>query len=513
MSLIKSIATVGGHTMISRVLGYIRDSLIAYYVGANAVSDAIQMSIKIPSLFRRLFAEGAFNAAFVPMFSGELATKGKESAKNFAEQSIVILSLFLITLVALVEIFLPEFVGLLAPGLEKTSIRFTLILEYTRITFPFIIFISMCAILGGVLNSLERFAAPASASSIGNLCIITTLYLFVNAGKTPGHVVSWGFLLCSILQFIWLYTFCVASGMKLKLRKPKITPQMKEFFQKLLPGMIGAGILQINVLVDTMMCSYLPVASISYVSNADRINQLPLGIVGVAMGIVLLPLLSKQFRQELFEEAISTQNRATELVLLLTVPSAVALYIYAQPFVAFLYGHGKFMENPQNVIQTANTLSAFCLGLPAYVLVKVFSSSFFARRDTVTPVIIGLISVLINICINLLLMDKYQHVGIAFGTAVASWVNVILLFMILKKRKSIVLDAHTLSTIPKILISAFIMGIVIYFAQPYFIENIEQKTFFYKMLIVITLITIGVASFFIPSYFLKCINLNNVIKK
>ncbi len=513
MSLIKSIATVGGHTMISRILGYIRDSLIAYYVGANAISDAIQMSIKIPSLFRRLFAEGAFNAAFVPMFSAELATKGKDAAKNFAEQSIVILSIFLIFLVILVQIFLPEFVGILAPGLEKTSQRFTLILEFTRVTFPFIIFISMCAILGGVLNSLERFAAPASASSIGNLCIITTLYLFVNVGKTPGHVVSWGFLMCSILQFIWLYAFCIAAGMPLKLRKPQFTTQMREFFQKLLPGMIGAGILQINVLVDTMMCSYLPVASISYMNNADRINQLPLGIVGVAMGIVLLPLLSKQFRQELFEEAISTQNRATEFVLLLTIPSSIALYIYAKPFVAFLYGHGKFMENPENIIQTANTLSAFSLGLPAYVLVKVFSSSFFARRDTVTPVVIGLISVLLNIGINLLLMDKYQHVGIAFGTAISSWVNVILLFMILRKRKSIVLDQQILKTIPKILLSALIMGIVIYFIQPYFIEDIEHKTFFYKMSIVFILITVGISSFLIPSYFLKCIHVKNIIKK
>ncbi len=512
MALLKSIMTISGHTMISRILGYVRESLIATYVGANAITDALNIAIKIPSLFRRLFAEGAFNAAFVPMFSGNLATKGKQSAKVFAEHSIVILGLFLTVMVLVIELFMPEFIGLLAAGFSKTPERLELAIEFTRITFPFILFISISAILGGVLNSLEKFAAPAAAASIGNLCIIFVIYFFVNSGKSPGHVLSWGVLFSSICQLAWLYFFCAYAGMPLKFRVPKLTPEMKEFFRKLLPGMVGAGILQINLVVDMRLCSYLPEASVSYLNLADRINQFPLSMVGVAMGVALLPLLSKQLRQGNLNEAITTQNRATELVLFLTLPAAIAFVIYADLFVSLLYGYGKFLDHPGNIPQTARTLAAFSFGLPAYVMVKVFSSTFFARSDTLTPVIIGLISVVVNIVINLYLMGPYQHVGIAMGTAIASWINAILLIIVLQKRRMFVFDSQFLSRIPKILCASAIMGVVIYCIQPYFDVYIVGGSVLGKIDVLFALLFASAISFLTPAYFLKCIDLKNIRK-
>ena len=512
MALLKSIMTISGHTMISRILGYVRESLIATYVGANAITDALNVAIKIPSLFRRLFAEGAFNAAFVPIFSGDLATKGKGSAKIFAEHAIMILLIFLTIMVVLAEFFMPQVIGFLAAGFMKTPERLQLSLEFTRITFPFILFISISAILGGVLNSLERFAAPASAASIGNLCIIFIIYFFVNSGKSPGHIVSWGVLLSSICQLSWLYFFCAYAGIPLKIRIPKLTPQMKEFFRKLLPGMFGAGILQINLVVDMRLCSYLPEASISYLNLADRINQFPLSMVGVAMGVALLPLLSRQVRQGNFDEAIATQNRATELVLFLTLPAAIAFVIYPELFVSLLYGYGKFLDHPGNIIQTSRTLAAFSFGLPAYVMVKVFSSTFFARSDTVTPVVIGLISVVMNIAINLYLMTLYQHVGIAIGTAIASWINAILLIIVLQKRHMFIFDSQFLSRIPKILCASTIMGVVIYCIQPYFEVYIIGGSVLVKIGVLFALFFVSATSFLIPAYFLKLADLKNIRK-
>ena len=506
MALMRSMMTVGGHTMISRILGYARDNILAQVIGAGAVTDAFFMALKLPSIFRRLFAEGAFNAAFVPMFAGNLAAKGKQSAKVFAEHAIMILALFLLFMVISVECFMPEFVKILAPGFEKTPERLMYTIEFTRITFPFILFISVSAILGGILNSLDRFAAPASAQSVGNLIIIGALYFFSHYAVNAGYIAAWGALASSLAQFVWLYFFCVLAGVPIKLRVPKLTPEVKEFFKKLLPGMVGAGVVQINLLVDVWLGSYLPEASISYLNYADRVNQFPLGIIGVAMGVALLPLLTKQIRQGEIAEAVFTQNRATEFALLLTIPAAVAIMIYADSFVALLYGYGKFLEHASNIDQTAYTLGAFCVGLPAYVLIKVFSSSFFARQDTVTPVAIGSISVLVNLVINWQLMKYYQHVGIALGTAIASWVNVILLAGILKRRKMMILDRQLLTSTPKILLSAGIMGVLIYYIEPYFGGAIIQGAFWEKMFILSILLVVGLIGFLLPAYFLKAID-------
>ena len=506
MSLMRSMLTVGGHTMIGRILGYVRDGLSANLLGAGILSDAFLYAVKIPGLFRRLFAEGSFNSSFVPIFAGTVATQGKQQAKIFAEHAITILAIFLTLLVLLVEFFMSDFISFMAPGLLKTPETFRYAIEFTHITFPFIIFISMSAILGGILNSVDRFAAPASAQSIGNLLIIFFFIFLVGSTETPGHLAAWGNLGAGISQFFWLYFFCAYAGIILKFRIPKFTPQIKEFFKKLLPGMIGSGVVHINLFVDLWLSSSLPEKGITYFNYAERVSQLPLSIIGVAIGIALLPMLTKQIRQDKLKEAIFTQNRATEFVLLCTIPIAIGLMIYSNAFVGLIYGHGKFLEHSGNIPQTAYALCGFCIGIPAYVLMKVFSSTFFARKDTTTPVIIGLISVISNFVLNWYLMQYYQHVGIAIGTSIASWINALLLAASLKNKKMMIIDQQLIKNTPKILLSATIMGTVIYYIEPYFSNYAPSIGFFGKALTLSLLVSIATITFLIPAYLLKCID-------
>ncbi len=506
MSLMRSMLTVGGHTMIGRLLGYVRDGLSANILGAGILSDAFLLAVKIPGIFRRLFAEGAFNSSFVPIFSGTMATQGKQEAKLFAEHSITILAIFLTILVIGIEYFMPIFISFMTPGLLKTPEKLKYVIEFTHITFPFIIFISMSAILGGILNSIDRFAAPASAQSIGNLLIIIFFIFLVGFTQTPGHLAAWANLGAGVIQFIWLYFFCAYAGIILKFRIPKFTPQVKEFFKKLLPGMIGAGVVHINLYVDLLLSSYLPEGGVTYFNYAERVSQLPLSIIGVAIGIALLPMLTKQMRQNELKEAIFTQNRATEFVLLCTIPIAIGLMVYSDGFVALIYGHGKFLEHSGNIHQTAYALCGFCVGIPAYVLMKVFSSTFFARKDTTTPLIIGLISVVANFVLNWYLMQYYQHVGIAIGTSIASWINALLLAAVLKKKNMMVIDAQLKKNTPKILISATIMGILIYYIEPYFLESMISGGFVWKAFALTLLVSIATAAFLIPAHLLKCVD-------
>lgn len=509
MALMRSMMTVGGHTMISRVLGHVRDAVSANILGAGVLSDAVLIAIKIPGLFRRLFAEGAFNSAFVPIFAGELASKGKQQAKVFAEHAVMVMFLLLTAIVLMVEFFTPQFVNFLAPGFLKTPERLQYAIEFTRITFPYIIFISMSAIFGGVLNSMDRFAAPASAQSIGNLLIIFFYVFLAGITQTGGHLAAWGNLGSGIIQFFWLYFFCVHAKIPLKIRMPRLTPQVKEFFKKLLPGMIGAGVAQINLIVDIWLSSTLPEGSVTYINYGERVSQLPLSIIGVAMGIVLLPMLTKQLRQEELDKALFTQNRATEFVLLASVPVAVALMLCSYAFTSLIYGHGKFVDHPGHLIQTSQTLAAFCIGMPAYTLMKVFSSSFFARKDTTTPVVIGLISVGVNFAINWHLMQYYQHVGIAIGTSIASWFNALLLAAFLKKKKMMVLDAQLIRNTPKILISAAIMGMSVYFVQSFL--QVHQAGFFLKFGSLLILMAVATVTFIIPAKLMKCLDVKSMM--
>jgi putative peptidoglycan lipid II flippase len=432
MTLLRSIATVGGYTLISRFLGFARDILIAAILGAGPVADAFFVAFKLPNFFRRLFAEGAFNAAFVPLFSGRLASDGLLAAQTFAASVLSVMVAFLYVFVTLLQIAMPLLMYGFAPGFTDDPDKFQLTVELTRITFPYLLFISLVSLLGGILNSLGRFAAAAATPIILNIVLIGALIGATPHLPTAGHALAWGVAFAGVAQFVWLVIACHRAGMPLPLHRPRLSPGVRRVLRLMLPGAVGAGVVQINLLIDIVIASLLPTGAVSYLYYADRVNQLPLGVVGIAIGTALLPLLSRQLREGASEDARNSMNRGIEVALLLTVPAAAALLVIAGPIITVLFERGEF--SAQTATATAQALMAYAIGLPAYVLIKVLGPGYFSREDTVTPVKIAIVCVAVNVILNLTLIHILAHVGIALATALSAWLNAFLLAWILRKR-------------------------------------------------------------------------------
>lgn len=456
MALLRSIATVGGMTMVSRVLGFVRDILVAAVLGAGPVADAFFVAFKFPNLFRRLFAEGAFNLAFVPLFAGQLETDGEKEAKVFAEQAFAVLLTVLMVFVAAVEVAMPWLMHLLAPGFVGDPQRFDLAVVLTRITFPYLLFISLVSLMAGVLNSLGKFAAAAATPILLNLCLIGAVLVVAPLMPTPGHALAWGVAGAGVVQFVWLFVHCARAGMRLRLRRPRLTERVRLLVRRMVPVAVGAGIYQLNLVIDMVIASLLPTGSISFLFYADRVTQLPLGVVGVAVGTALLPLLSRQLRAGDEAAASTSQNRALEFALLLTLPAAVALFVIADPVIRVLFERGAF--GPEEAAATGRALAVYALGLPAYVLVKALSPGFFAREDTKTPVKVAAVAMVVNLVFNLLLMGPFLHVGIAMATVISSWLNAGLLAFILHRRGHLVLDGRLKGRLPRQALAALAMG-------------------------------------------------------
>ncbi len=462
MALLRSIATVGGYTMMSRLLGFARDILIAAILGAGPVADAFFVAFKLPNFFRRLFAEGAFNAAFVPLFSGRLATDGFDAARAFAMSVMSVMAVFLYLFVTALQIAMPWLMYLFAPGFADDPQKFALAIDLARITFPYLLFISLVSLLGGVLNSLGRFAAAAATPIILNLVLIAAILGATPFLPTPGHALAWGVAAAGIAQFLWLVVACHRAGMSLPLPRPRLSPGVKRLLRLMLPAALGAGVVQVNLLIDVIIASLLPTGAVSYLYYADRVNQLPLGVVGVAIGTALLPLLSRQLREGKGSEAQYSMNRGIEVALLLTVPGAAALLVISEPIIAVLFQRGAF--GPAETAATAHALMAFAVGLPAYVLIKVLGPGYFAREDTATPVKIAVVCVVVNIALNLLLIQVLAHVGIALATALSAWLNAMLLGTILRRRGHHALDARLRGRVLRIVAASAGMAAVLWLA-------------------------------------------------
>jgi putative peptidoglycan lipid II flippase len=460
LSIVKSALTVGGLTGISRILGFVRDLMIAAVLGAGAAADAFFVSFKLANLLRRLFAEGAFNAAFVPLFAKAHEGEGDEAARRFAEEALAVMTTVLLVVVLLAQLAMPWLVRGLAPGFEVEGDRYGLAVELSRITFPYLMFISLAALFSGVLNSIGRFAHAAFAPIILNLVLITTLLLASLHPLTPAHSLAWGVFVAGILQLAWVAVAAKRNGMGLRLRLPKITPRLKRLFKLMVPGAIGSGVYQINLVIDTLFASTLPVGAVSYLFYADRLNQLPLGIIGIAIGTVILPLLARQLRGGQDNAANYTQNRAIEMGLLLTLPAAAALIVLAEPIIQVLFERGAF--GPEATAATAAALVAFSLGLPAYVLIKVLVPAFFAREDTATPVKVAAVCLVANVGLILLFIGSLAHVGIALATALANALNVTFLALILHRRGYLRMDGKLKRTLPRIALATVIMAITLF---------------------------------------------------
>jgi putative peptidoglycan lipid II flippase len=459
MALLRSVATVGSYTLLSRVCGFIRDILMAAILGAGPVADAFFVAQRLPNLFRSLFAEGAFSAAFVPLFAGTMAERGRASARVFAEDALAVLLAALLVFVLLGEIFMPAIMAVIAPGFGDDPNKFGLAVDLARITFPYLLFIALVALQGGVLNSVDRFAAAAATPILLNLFLIAALVMMDRFGWRDGRALAWAITAAGFAQFLWLLVSCARAGLALRLPVPRFTPQVKRTLAVMAPGTVGAGVTQLNLLISTALASLLPGGSVSFLYYADRLNQLPLGVVGIAVGTAILPPLSRQIRLGHIADAVGTQNRGLELALLLTLPAAVALAVLAIPILAVLFQRGAF--SPADTAATAAALSAYAAGLPAFVLVRVLAPGFFARHNTATPVKVAIAAMATNLFLTLVLMQFLAHVGIALATTVAGWVNALTLLILLVRRGHFRFDERARRNLPRIGAAALGMGFVL----------------------------------------------------
>jgi putative peptidoglycan lipid II flippase len=453
MALLRFSATVGGYTLISRILGYARDILIADILGAGVIADAFFVAFKVPNLLRRLFAEGAFNLAFVPLFAGKLESEGREKAMLFAEQALAMLLYSLLALVAIAEATMPWLMYALAPGFADDPAKFELAITLTRISFPYILFISLVSLLGGVLNSMHRFAAAAAAPILLNICLIAALIGLARATETPGHALAIGVSGAGVIQLVFLYGACRRAGISIRLRLPRLSPAVKRLFVLMAPVAVGAGVAQIGVLIDMIFASHIE-GAVSFLYYADRVNQLPLGVIGVAIGTALLPMMTRELRAG--GDGQANQNRAMEAALLFALPAAVALMVIAEPLMVVLFERGAF--DARASAMSANALIAYAGGLPAFVLIKVLAPAFFAREEPKVPVRIAILCVVVNAGLNGILIWPLGHVGVALATSLSGWLNVALLLGALGRRGYFRPDARLKRRIPRMILAAAVMA-------------------------------------------------------
>lgn len=515
MGLLRATGTIGGLTLVSRILGMVRDMLVARYLGAGLASDAFLIAWRLPNLFRALFAEGAFAAVFVPMFNRTMAEgdkldpgSGKAAAVAFAGQILsvlfpVVLVFTLIMMVAAAPVVWSMTGGFPDGGPEK----FDLAVNLTRITFPYLALISLVSLLGGILNSLDRFWVNAAAPVLLNVCMIGAVIFF--RGDTPvetAYTQAVAVTISGLAQLLWLMWSCRQAGVVLKLGMPRLSPQVKRMLALIGPAALGAGAIQFNLLISTSLAArFLPQGAVSYLYYADRLNQLPLGLIGIGVGTAILPALSRQIGSGNEDAASHTQNRALELALFLALPAAVALCISAVPLIRGLLEHGAFTA--ADTIGTAGALSAFALGVPAYVLIKVLTPGFYARQDTKTPVRVAVFSMLFNLVGNLVLIWPLGHVGVAVSTAVAAWVNVLVLYWLLHRRDQLRMDARFKTKAIRIIGASAAMGVALWFLNPlldpYMARSVTERVVALMLLCGIGGLVYGVAALFLRTYALS----------
>jgi putative peptidoglycan lipid II flippase len=507
MNLIKSTGTFSFFTIISRLLGYLRDILIAVFLGTGPLADAFFVAFRIPNTFRRLFSEGTFNAAFVPSYLSVLDDKKK--SQKFANNIFTLLIVGLFFLVLVIEIMMPIFVFLIAPGFEGDYQKMELAITLTRITFPFLMFISLASFFSAILNSHNKFAVASAAPIILNILLIGVLLFGKILNDQLVYYLSYAVTISGLLQFIFLYFF-VKKYFSLKINLSfKIDNKVKLFFKKLLPSIFSSGVTQINILVGTIIASF-QVSAVSYLYYADRIYQINLAIAGIAIGTVILPQLSKHVQSNKKDKINLIQNKALELSLFLSIPAALALLIASEEIISSLFGYGSF--NELSVINSAKALFYFAIGLPAFSLIKIFSAFFFARHNTKIPFYISLTSVLLNVFISVVFFKEIGFIIIPIATTISSWFNAILLFIFLKIKNLFSFNLVFLNRFIKILVASVLMGIffkyVIYFFNDRLLYEASYKAIYLIGAVVLGLIFYLLIAILIKAFKRSDINLN-----
>ena len=616
MSLLRSMATVSGFTALSRILGFVRDIFMGYFLGTGHAADAFFAAFKFPNIFRRIFGEGAFNSAFVPLFSKELTSKGQKEAIRFASQTFSILTIVLL-LMTVIAIPLMSWITMVhAPGFKAaktlhadknflggatpfnikikgskdiyfvindkknieiidlvitgknqekfvlfdelewaneegkwikklalpkkknfthikgratiqssedvdTSLKiyrnhpdtFSLTVTLSKITFIYLLCMALVAHLSGVLNTVKIFGMPAAAPILLNMTFLIGLLIFSGVSGISGdsvkyaNVAAWCVFIAGFLQLGALYLTCLRKGLRIKLCKPKISPQIKKLFLLMGPGVLAAGIQQINLLVGSVIASFRE-GAISYLYYSERVYQLPLGMIGVGLGVILLPEVTKRLRGGDEKGAIKSMNRGVELAMLLTIPASVALILIPYPIISTLFQHGAFTK--EDATLTAFALAGFALGIPGYVLVKVLQPGYFARENTKTPMLIAGVTVIVNIVFSLILFGPLGHIGIAISTSISAWVNVTLLMYGLKNFWKP--DNRLKSRLPRILMASLIMGLSIWIINKY-LEGMFDQGFWLRITGLLILVVSGTTIYFLAVIKLKASSLQEIRKE
>jgi len=450
MNLIKATGTIGGLTLVSRVAGFAREMLMSRVMGASWQADAFFVAFRLPNTFRRLFGEGAFSAGFVPLYSQRLHGAGGDAeARNFSEEVLAVFVPTLVLFTILFEIIMGPFVFLIS-GYHQEKLALATFL--TRLTFPYLILISLVSLFSGILNSLVRFTAAAFAPALLNLAMLCALIFVPVGGRTTAIALAIAVTVGGVLQLGLLIAACARAGIVLKLRRPRMTPGVRQFVRVVIPATLGAGVYQISAFIDTFFLTRIGTGAMSYFNYADRLNQLPLGVIGAALGTAILPQVSRHVGAGEADKAARVQGQAAELAMLLCLPAALALAISAGPLVAALFQGGRF--SAADAATTAMTLAIIVLGLPAYVLVKVLTPGFYSRQDTATPVKTAVVVLVANIVLNFALIPPFGIAGLASAIAICSWLNCIILYTILHRRGHFRIEGWLASRVARQLLAA-----------------------------------------------------------
>ncbi len=504
MNLLSSASVFSFFTIISRILGYVRDILIAIFLGASIFADAFFVAFRLPNTFRRLFAEGTFNAAFIPSYTSSKIDNEKKG-KKFADDVLSFLLLILLFIVTLVEIFTPYLIYIIAPGFLEDQIKFNLAVELTRITFPFLLFVSLSSFFAGILNSNNKFAAAAGAPIILNVVLILSLIHSFMQGLDYVKQLSYGVTVAGIIQLLFLIYVTK------KFYKPalnfslRFSNKVRFFFKKLLPSIFSSGVTQINILVGTIIASF-QTGAVSYLYYADRVYQINLAIAGIAVGTVSLPVLSKAFKMKNLKKISNIQNKSFELSLLFSIPASFGLILASSEIVNALFGYGSFSST--DVAMTAAALKFFGYGVPAFALIKILSNFFFARNNTKTPFQVSTFIVFLNILISVSLFHKIGFIIIPIATSISTWVGVLIYIYLLNDKKILLLKNQLMINLIKILISTIIMSSILLFSLDMFTNYLDYN-YNYKAVYLISIVSFVGMFYLLSCYLLGILQLKN----
>jgi putative peptidoglycan lipid II flippase len=459
--MIARIFTVGGFTLLSRLTGFARDIMLAAVLGAGPIADAFLVAWRLPNHFRAIFAEGAFNAAFVPAYARIRQQGGADPARLFADRVFMLLLASQLVLLAVALAFTPAIISALAPGFAKDSGRFTLAVELTRITFPYLLLVSLVTLYGGILNALGRFATPAAAPILLNVSMIAALAL-VAFFPTPGHAAAWGVLIAGVLEALLVGADARRRGDLPRLCWPRLDVEVKGFLKRFAPATVGSAETQIALFADTIIASFLATGAISALYYADRLNQLPIGVIGIAVGTVLLPEMANRISAGDEQGARHSQNRAVEFALLLSIPCLVAFLLLPDLIMRAMFTRGAF--SAADAQAAAATLTAYAIGLFPFVLMRSLTVTFLARGDTTTPVVALFFAVLVNVALKILLMGRYAQVGLAFAS-IGAWVNFALLIWFATRKNLITLDDRLKQSAGKLAIAGLALAAALFLGE------------------------------------------------